>query len=196
MKVLLVDNYDSFTHNLAQLIGGLGAEVHVHRNDAIDLAGVEQLAPTHVVLSPGPGHPEKPRDFGICQALVTAARPDRPLLGVCLGHQGIAHHLGGRVVRAPQIMHGKTSMVLHRGAGVFEGLPRPFEAMRYHSLMVERESLPPELEVTAWTVDDALIMGLRHRTLPIQGVQFHPESIGTPEGVRLMRSFLGQGGRT
>ncbi len=194
MRVLLVDNYDSFTHNLAQLIGALvidarAVEVLVRRNDAVSPDEVEALAPTHVVLSPGPGHPSRERDFGVCADLVRNARADRPLLGVCLGHQGIAHHLGGAVVRAPVIMHGKISRVRHAGEGVFAGLCDGFDAMRYHSLMVERASLPACLRITAET-DDGVIMGLAHRTLPMQGVQFHPESIGTPDGERLMRNFL------
>ncbi len=187
--VLLIDNYDSFTHNLAQLLGAQGARVVVARNDAITLGEVEALAPSHVVLSPGPGNPAVPRDFGVCADLVRAARPDRPLLGVCLGHQGIAHHLGGRVVRAPTIMHGKSSPVRHDGRGVFAGLPSPLEAMRYHSLTVERASLPACLVVTAET-DDGVIMGLRHVALPLEGLQFHPESIGTPDGGQMMRNFL------
>ena len=191
MRVLLVDNYDSFTFNLAQLVGGLGAEVIVRRNDAVDVAGVDALAPTHVILSPGPGHPGVPRDFGVCAALVrrAAASAQPPLLGVCLGHQGIAHHLGGVVARAPAIVHGKTSPIRHRGDGLFAGLPDGFAAMRYHSWIVDPASLPAALEATAWT-DDGLLMGLAHRTRPLLGVQFHPESFATEGGARILSNFL------
>ena len=188
MTVLLIDNYDSFTHNLYQLIAMAGVKVWVHRNDQIDRATIEALDPSHVVLSPGPGHPGVPRDFGICADLITDPL-DRPLLGVCLGHQGIAHHLGGRVIRAPSIMHGKTSAIFHHQAGLFAGLDDGFEAMRYHSLTVDPEEFPKSLEITARTAD-GVIMGLRHRTRPMYGLQFHPESIGTPAGARLIRNFL------
>lgn len=188
MTVLLIDNYDSFTHNLYQLIAMAGVKVWVHRNDQIDRATIEALGPSHVVLSPGPGHPCVPRDFGICADLITDPL-DRPLLGVCLGHQGIAHHLGGRVIRAPSIMHGKTSAVFHNQTGLFAGLDDGFEAMRYHSLTVDPEQFPKTLEITARTAD-GVIMGLRHRTRPMYGLQFHPESIGTPAGGRLIRNFL------
>lgn len=189
MTVLLVDNYDSFTHNLYQALAVLGAEVQVVRNDRITPEEIDRLAPSHVVLSPGPGRPERERDFGVCRRIVQDLRPDRRLLGVCLGHQGIAHFLGGRVVPAPTIMHGKTSPIRHRRASIFRGFEDGFEAMRYHSLTVDRASLPPELEVVAET-DDGVIMGLAHRRLPVVGVQFHPESIGTPDGPRLLDAFL------
>lgn len=190
MTVLLIDNYDSFTHNLYQALAGLGAEVAVHRNDRITLDDALGLEPKHIVLSPGPGRPERERDFGVCAALIAAAEKNRtPLLGVCLGHQGVAAHFGARIVRAPVIMHGKTSAVRHDGRGVFEGLPAGFEAMRYHSLTVDPSQVPDALEVSART-DDGVIMGLRHRTLPIVGVQFHPESIGTPLGPDLLHRFL------
>lgn len=188
MRVLLVDNYDSFTYNLFQLLGGLGAEVVVARNDAITLAEVEELAPTHVVLSPGPGHPGKPRDFGVCAQLVLHAGA-RPLLGVCLGHQGIAHHLGGKVQPAPMIMHGKVCTVRHDGTGIFSGLPERIEVMRYHSLTVDPACLPSCLRATAST-DDGVMMGLAHRDLRMFGVQFHPESMGTPLGTQLLSNFL------
>ncbi len=188
MNVLLIDNYDSFTYNLFQLIGGLGADVVVARNDAITLDEVEALAPTHVVLSPGPGHPERPRDFGVCADIIRHAGK-RPLLGVCLGHQGIAHHLGGRVTAAPEIMHGKMSRIRHDGTGPFRDLPDEIEVMRYHSLTVDPDQLPPCLRVTATTAD-GIVMGLAHRELPMFGLQFHPESIGTPLGAKLMASFL------
>lgn len=189
MNVVLIDNYDSFTHNLYQLIAGLGVRVQVFRNDAIDAAGVDALKPSHIVLSPGPGHPSKQRDFGVCADLVRADRLDRPLLGVCLGHQGIAHYHGARVIRAPAIMHGKASVIAHDGAGLFAGLPERLEVMRYHSLCVDPDSLPQTLTITART-DDGVIMGLRHASRPVFGVQFHPESIGTPDGAALMRNFL------
>ena len=190
--VLIIDNYDSFTHNLYQRISELGAKVHVARNDAVDLDGVRAIGAARVVLSPGPGHPQKARDFGVCAAIVTKMAGAVPILGVCLGHQGIAHHYGADVVRAPSIMHGKTSEVLHDGVGLFEGLPSPLEVMRYHSLTVDPDSVPAHLEVTART-RDGVIMALRHRELPLWGVQFHPESIGTPDGSDLLRNFLKMG---
>lgn len=187
MRVLLIDNYDSFTHNLEQLIGGLGAEVIIRRNDAVDLADCVALGPTHVILSPGPGHPANARDFGVCADLVRECAV--PLLGVCLGHQGIAHHLGGAVVRAPAIVHGKTSVIEHDGTSVFAGLPSAVEVMRYHSLIVDPERLPADLRVTARTAD-GLIMGLAHRTRPLHGIQFHPESFATPDGAAMLTCFL------
>lgn len=187
-RVLVIDNYDSFTYNLYQYLAELGADAIVVRNDAIDLDGIREHAPSHIVLSPGPGHPERPRDFGICADVITHL-VDTPILGVCLGHQGIAHHLGGRVVRAPEIVHGKTDGVVHDGVDLFAGLPAPLTVMRYHSLVVEPESLPPTLRITAYN-PTGLIMGLAHRTRPLFGVQFHPESIGTPEGRRLLANFL------
>ncbi len=185
-RVLVIDNYDSFTYNLVQVIGSLGAEPVVRRHDAIGLDGVAALRPDGIVISPGPGTPE---DAGISRAVIEAFGPQVPLLGVCLGHQCIGEVFGGRVVRAERVMHGKTSWVRHRGAGVLEGLPDPFEATRYHSLVVERATLPDVLEVTAET-DDGVIMGLRHRRWPIEGVQFHPESVLTTEGPRLIANFL------
>lgn len=193
-KVLIVDNYDSFTHNLYQQIAVQGAEVHVVRNDAIDLAGVRALAPTHVVLSPGPGHPANARDFGVCGAILDELAPTGlPILGVCLGHQGIVHRLGGDVVRAPEIVHGKTGRIRHDDEGLFAGAPQPMTAMRYHSLVAASDTLPACLRVTA-TLDEPgkapLIMAVAHTSLPLFGVQFHPESIGTPDGDALIRNFL------
>jgi anthranilate synthase component II len=185
-RVLVVDNYDSFVYNLVQYLGELGAEPVVHRNDAITVDEAVALRPDAVVISPGPG---RPTDAGISNAVIERMGRDTPLLGVCLGHQCIGEVFGGEVVRAPQIMHGKTSMVRHRGVGVMAGLTDPFEATRYHSLVVEPSSLPDVLEVTAET-EDGVIMGLRHRTLPIEGVQFHPESILTGEGRALLANFL------
>ncbi len=183
---LLIDNYDSFTYNLVHFLGELGATVEVKRNDAVAVDDVLALAPQGLVLSPGPCDPDK---AGICLELVAAATGKLPILGVCLGHQAVGQAFGGRVVRAEAPMHGKLSQVEHDGAGVFEGLPSPFEATRYHSLVVERDSLPDCLEVAAET-EDGVIMGVRHRELPIHGVQFHPESIASEHGHALLRNFL------
>jgi anthranilate synthase component 2 len=189
--ILMIDNYDSFTYNLVQYLGELGAEVVVHRNDAIAVGDIAEMQPAGIVLSPGPC---TPAEAGISVATVTAYAGRIPLLGVCLGHQAIAAAYGGKVVRAPQVMHGKTSEILHDGSGVFAGLPNPFEATRYHSLIVERASLPAELAITAWT-EDGTIMGLRHRELDVEGVQFHPESILTGSGKDLLANFLARTGR-
>lgn len=189
-RVLVLDNYDSFTYNLAHLIGVLVAPPIVIRNDAIDLAGIAALAPTHIVLSPGPGRPSVARDFGICGAALLHFGSTIPILGVCLGHQGIVHALGGRIVPAPRIMHGKRSRIRHDGAGIFAGVATEIEVMRYHSLVAERVSLPPCLRVTAKTVDEGVVMAVAHVSWPTVGVQFHPESIGTPDGRLLMANFL------
>ena len=189
----MIDNYDSFTFNLVQYFGELGQEVQVQRNDALDVRGIEALRPERIVISPGPC---TPNEAGVSLELIAALAGRVPILGVCLGHQAIGQAFGGRVVRAKRIMHGKTSLVHHRGRGVFAGLPNPFEATRYHSLVVERESLPDCLEITAWTEDAdggfEEIMGLRHRTLAVEGVQFHPESILTQHGHALLANFLGE----
>ena len=182
----MLDNYDSFTYNLVRYFRELGAEVVVYRNDEMSLADIEQLAPTHIVISPGPC---TPNEAGISLAAIAHFAGKIPLLGVCLGHQSIGQVFGGKVVRARKVMHGKTSPVHHSGQGVFEGLPNPLTATRYHSLIAERESLPDCLEITAW-LDDGTIMGLRHRELPIEGVQFHPESILTEHGHTMMQNFL------
>lgn len=191
--LLMIDNYDSFTYNLAQYFGELGQEVQVVRNDAIDVAGIRALQPSHIVISPGPGTPD---EAAVSLDVLREFSGEVPILGVCLGHQALGQVFGGRVVRAKRIMHGKTSPVHHRGQGVFAGLPNPFEATRYHSLVVAPESLPACLEVTAWTEhpDGSLeaIMGLRHRTLAVEGVQFHPESIATGHGHEVLRNFLDQ----
>ncbi len=185
--LLLIDNYDSFTWNLVHYLGELGAEVRVVRNDAVDVQEAMALRPQAIVLSPGPCDPDQ---AGICLPLTLAAAEARiPLLGVCLGHQTIGQAFGGRVVRCHEIVHGKMGAMHHEGAGVFAGLPSPFLATRYHSLVVERETLPNCLEVTAWLADGT-IMGLRHRDLPIEGVQFHPESIASEHGHALLRTFL------
>ena len=190
---VLIDNYDSFTYNLLHFMGELGAEVVVHRNDKVTVEAVMAANPTGIVLSPGPCDPDR---AGICLDLVMAAAAvELPLLGVCLGHQTIGQAFGGRVVRAPVPMHGKISAMRHDGAGVFEGLTNPFEATRYHSLMIARDSVPATLTVTAET-DDGLVMGLRHNTLPIHGVQFHPESIASQNGHRLLANFLALAGFT
>ena len=184
--LLMIDNYDSFTYNLVQYLGELGAEVEVRSNDAIDIAGIEKLAPAGIVISPGPC---TPNEAGISMDCVKSFAGRIPILGVCLGHQSIGQVFGGNVIRAPKLMHGKTSMIHHDGRGLFAGLSNPFVATRYHSLVVERHSLPDVLEVSAWT-DDGEIMGLRHKTLAVDGVQFHPESILTLEGKRLLGNFL------
>ena len=184
--LLLIDNYDSFTYNLAHFLGELGAEVTVKRNDAITVDALLDEAPDAVVMSPGPCDPDR---AGICLELVERAAGKIPLLGVCLGHQAIGQAFGGKVVRAPYVMHGKLSPVRHTGKGLFRGLPNPFQATRYHSLTVERESLPDCLEITAET-DDGVILGLSHRELPIHGVQFHPESIASEQGHALLKNFL------
>jgi len=189
--LLMIDNYDSFTYNLVQYLGELGAEVLVRRNDEIDIAGIRALAPDHIVLSPGPCTPDQ---AGISMRVVREFSASVPILGVCLGHQSIGQVFGGKVVRAGNVMHGKTSQIEHTAQGVFVGLPTPFRATRYHSLIVSSTGLPDCLEVTAWTVNDAgkrdEIMGFRHRELPVEGVQFHPESILTEHGHALLKNFL------
>ena len=191
--LLMIDNYDSFTYNVVQYLGELGAEVKVVRNDEIAVAEIEALAPSQIVISPGPC---TPNEAGISMAVIEAYAGVLPILGICLGHQCLGQVFGGKVVRARRVMHGKTSPIHHRGEGVFRGLSEPFEATRYHSLVVEKESLPGCLEITAWTrtesgeVDE--IMGLRHRELALEGVQFHPESILTAHGHDLLRNFLEQ----
>ena len=184
--ILMIDNYDSFTYNLVQYLGELGAEVRVFRNDEISTGDIQSMSPTGIVISPGPCNPDK---AGISVNVVEELAGEVPLLGVCLGHQCIGQAFGGRVVSAGRLMHGKTSSIEHDGRGVFEGLPQRFEATRYHSLVVERATLPAELEISAWS-EDGEIMGLRHKRLPVEGVQFHPESILTTEGKRLLANFL------
>jgi anthranilate synthase component II len=186
-RVLLVDNYDSFTYNLVQEMGALGAEPVVFRNDAVEVSGIRQTAPDGIVISPGPGRPE---DGGVSMAVVAELGDEVPILGVCLGHQCIAQVFGARIVPAPVLMHGKTSAIFHTGVGVFAGMASPFEATRYHSLIVDRDSIPDVLEVTAETAE-GIVMGLRHREMAIEGVQFHPESILTAAGPDLLTNFLG-----
>ncbi|MEE9140622.1 MAG: aminodeoxychorismate/anthranilate synthase component II [Alphaproteobacteria bacterium] len=183
---LLVDNYDSFTYNLVHYLGELGADVAIRRNDAISVDEALSMQPQGIVISPGPCDPDR---SGICLELIERAAGRIPILGVCLGHQAVGQAFGGRVVRAPKPMHGKVSLIHHRGEGVLRGLPNPFTATRYHSLIVERDSLPDCLKATAET-DDGIIMGLAHRSLPVEGVQFHPESIATEHGHDLLRNFL------
>ncbi|MBT2761465.1 aminodeoxychorismate/anthranilate synthase component II [Paenibacillus sp. ISL-20] len=184
--ILVIDNYDSFTYNLVQYLGELGEEVKVYRNDEIDIAGIEALAPDHILISPGPC---TPNEAGISLDVISHFKGVIPIFGVCLGHQAIGQVFGGNVIRAERLMHGKTSAIQHTGGSVFEGLPVPFTATRYHSLIVEKETLPDELEITAWT-EEGEIMGLRHKQYPIEGVQFHPESIITDHGHQMLRNFL------
>jgi anthranilate synthase/aminodeoxychorismate synthase-like glutamine amidotransferase len=184
--LLLIDNYDSFTYNLYQYLSELGADVQVRRNDQVSICEIESMSPDHIVISPGPCTPS---EAGLSCQIIEAFGPNTPVLGVCLGHQAIGQTYGGRVLQAPEPMHGKTSLMYHGGQGVFRNLPLPFEANRYHSLIVERSTLPAELEITAETAD-GLIMGIRHCTYPVEGVQFHPESIMTPIGKDLLRNFL------
>ncbi len=186
VRMLLIDNYDSFTYNLVQAFAAQGADVMVYRNDAIDVDEGLALEPTHLVISPGPGRPE---DAGVSLNMIAAFKDIVPLLGVCLGHQCLVHHFGGNIVRAERLMHGKTSMAKHDGKTVFEGLPEAFEVGRYHSLCAENESLPAELELTAQT-ERGEIMGVRHKELPLEGVQFHPESVLTPDGDKLLANFM------
>ena len=185
-RILLIDNYDSFTYNLVQAFAALGADVSVHRNDEIDVAAALQRDVTHLVISPGPGRPD---EAGVSLAMIEAFAGKVPILGVCLGHQSIVQQFGGKIVRAGRLMHGKTSLVSHDNRSIFAGLSQPFQAGRYHSLMAENESLPDVFEISAQT-DTGEIMAVRHRQLPIEGVQFHPESVLTPEGERLLQNFL------
>jgi anthranilate synthase/aminodeoxychorismate synthase-like glutamine amidotransferase len=188
-RVVILDNYDSFVFNLYQAVGEItGSGPTVFRNDAVRVSEVAELDPTHIIVSPGPGDPRRMKYFGACRDVITELGPRVPLLGVCLGHQGIAAAFGGEVVRGPVPTHGKTSLIVHDGAGIFEGVTSPMEAMRYHSLIVSPE-LPVELTVTA-TTPDGVVMGVRHCTHPIHGVQFHPESIGTPAGRQIIANFL------
>lgn len=187
--VLMIDNYDSFTYNLVQYLGELGREVVVYRNDKITCGEIEQLGPDHIIISPGPC---SPNEAGVSLEVIGRFAGRIPILGVCLGHQAIGQAFGGKVVRAPRLMHGKTSPVHHDGRQVYQGIPSPFTATRYHSLIVDREGLPDCLEVTAWTAEGE-IMGLRHRELAVEGVQFHPESILTEHGHQLLKNFLGLG---
>jgi anthranilate synthase/aminodeoxychorismate synthase-like glutamine amidotransferase len=195
MKVLIIDNYDSFVYNLAQYVGELGAEPLIYRNDQLTLKKALKLKPDKVIISPGPGAPSQLRYFGVCSQIIRHLSPKVPTLGVCLGHQGIIWTFGGKIVRAGRVMHGKTSLVWHDGRGIFKGVENPIQATRYHSLVAERASLPRCLAVTAVSLDDGEIMGVRHVGHPIEGVQFHPESILTPCGKQIVKNFLDGGER-
>ena len=184
--ILVIDNYDSFTYNLVQYLGELGADLKVYRNDKITINGIKRLKPSKIVISPGPGVPSS---AGISEEAIRVFGKTIPILGVCLGHQAIGEVFGGRIIGAKSLMHGKTSVIYHDGTDIFKGIPNPFEATRYHSLLVERKNLPKVLKITAETKDKE-IMGLRHKTYPIYGVQFHPESILTPEGKKILNNFL------
>jgi len=190
MRTLIIDNYDSFTYNLYQSVGTLGGNPVVARNDAITLSDVKQGTYTHIIISPGPGDPTDPHYFGVCREVILECGKTTPILGVCLGHQGIIAACGGKIVRAPAVRHGKASLIAHEGAGVFKNLPSPLKGMRYHSLVGEKESLPSCFEITAMSQDDHQIMGVRHRHYPIEGIQFHPESIGTEHGIEILKNFL------
>ena len=191
MRVLVIDNYDSFVYNLVQYIGELGAEVIVYRNDQVSLEQVKKLKPDRIVISPGPGTPEDARYFGVCAAILQDVSRKVPTLGVCLGHQGIIHAFGGKIVSAKRLMHGKTCAVKHDGKGIFNGVRNPFTATRYHSLAGDKCSIPSCLQVTAVSIADGEVMGVRHAEYPIEGVQFHPESILCEDGKLIMKNFLG-----
>jgi anthranilate synthase component 2 len=190
VKVLVIDNYDSFVYNLAQYVGELGGDPEVFRNDEITLPQVKDMAPDRIIISPGPGHPADKHYFGVCEKILLEVSPKVPTLGVCLGHQGIGTSYGARVSSASRLMHGKTSRIVHDGQGILKGVTNPFGATRYHSLAIQKDDIPAELQVTALSMDDAEIMGVRHRKYPIEGVQFHPESIMTSEGKKMIRNFL------
>ena len=190
MKVLILDNYDSFVYNLAQYAGEIADEVVVKRNDEVNIPAVRRFSPDKIIISPGPGTPADPRYFGICTEVLRKVSIETPTLGVCLGHQGIVHSFGGKIVRAKRLHHGKTSSIRHDGKGIFRGLENPFEATRYHSLVADPRTLPDSLEVSARSEDDQEVMAARHREFPIEGVQFHPESILTVHGHRMIANFL------
>lgn len=190
MRVLIIDNFDSFVYNLAQYVGQLGAEPLVYRNNEINVADADRLKPDRIIISPGPGRPDDVRYFGICLDIIRKLGPIVPTLGVCLGHQGIAYAYGGSIVHANRLMHGKTSLIKHGQEGLYKGVPNPLKAMRYHSLVCSRRNLPECLEENATSLDDNEIMGFKHREYPIYGVQFHPESILTSEGLKIMRNFI------
>jgi anthranilate synthase component II len=190
LKVLILDNYDSFVYNLAQYAGEIAEEVVVKRNDEATLPTILKLSPDRIIISPGPGTPADPQYFGVCTEVLRNVSKEIPTLGVCLGHQGIVHSFGGKIVKAKSLRHGKTSPIKHDGRGIFRGLENPFEATRYHSLVADPRTLPDSLEVTARSEDDQEIMGVRHRVFPVEGVQFHPESILTAHGHRIIENFL------
>ena len=190
MKVLVIDNYDSFVYNLVQYIGELGTDVIVYRNNQVTLQQVRELKPDRIVISPGPGNPSDKRYFGVCRAILQEVSPRVPTLGVCLGHQGIIVAFGGKIKSAKRLMHGKTSSIKHDGKGIFRGVQNAFTATRYHSLVGEKDSIPDCLELTAVSTDDGEVMGVRHKTYPIEGVQFHPESILCEDGKLMIKNFL------
>ena len=190
MKILVIDNYDSFVYNLVQYVGELGAEPMVYRNDGVTLGRARKLHPDGIIISPGPGTPEDIRYFGVCTEILRNMSVKIPTLGVCLGHQGIVSTFGGKIIRAKRLMHGKTSLIKHDGKRLFKGVENPLEATRYHSLVGDRETLPPCLKITAESIDDGEIMGVRHVKYPIEGIQFHPESILTTSGKRIIKNFL------
>lgn len=191
MKVLLIDNYDSFVYNLAQYIGEQGGRPQVFRNDAVSISSIESgIKPDAIIISPGPGNPSNPKDFGICGEVLKKLSPKIPTLGVCFGHQGIGYVYGAKIGRAKNLRHGKTSLIQHNGKNLFKGLPSPIEGTRYHSLVIRKKTVPHSLEVTAVSMDDHEIMGIRHRDFPIFGVQFHPESIKTASGTKIIKNFL------
>jgi anthranilate synthase component 2 len=190
MKVLIIDNYDSFVYNIAQYVGELGAKPIVYRNDQITVRRAVRLKPDRIIISPGPGTPEEPKYFGVCLQIIRSISRKIPTLGVCLGHQGIVWAFGGRIVRAKRVMHGKTSIIKHDGEGVFRGIKNPFQAARYHSLVVDGSTLPECFKITAVSLDDGEIMGVRHKLYPIESVQFHPESILTEQGKDILKNFL------
>lgn len=190
MKILVIDNYDSFVYNLAQILGELGAEPTVVRNDKTSLGEIGATNPDAIVISPGPGHPADRRYFGVCTDVITELGPTTPILGVCLGHQGIVHAFGGKVINAGKVRHGKTSPIRYTSGRIFENVANPFRATRYHSLVADRKTFPSALEVTAESLDDREIMGLRHRKYLIEGVQFHPESVLTKDGPLILRNFM------
>jgi anthranilate synthase component II len=189
-KILVIDNYDSFVYNLAQLLGELGTLPNVIRNDKITITEIRKMSPDGIVISPGPGHPADKKSFGVCSEVITALGPHVPILGVCLGHQGIAQVYGGKVINAKRVVHGKTSPIEYFGDSLFDELVNPFVATRYHSLVVDRKSIPPCLEITATSLDDGEIMGRKHRKFPIHGVQFHPESVLTKDGSKILLNFI------
>jgi anthranilate synthase component II len=190
MKILVIDNYDSFVYNIAQILGELGAEPIVVRNDKITLEDVRKMDPDGIVISPGPGHPADRKYFGICTDIIREIGPKTPILGVCLGHQGIVHAFGGKVVNAKKVRHGKTSPIQYTQDRLFKNVANPFRATRYHSLVAEQDSIPECLEITAKALDDGEIMGIKHKQYPIEGVQFHPESVLTGEGRRMLQNFM------
>jgi anthranilate synthase component 2 len=190
MKTLIIDNYDSFVYNIAQYVGELNGNPITHRNDRINLSQVMKLKPSRIILSPGPGTPENPRDFGICSTILQHISHVVPTLGICLGHQGIVYAFSGKITRAKRLLHGKTSLIKHDGKTIFKGVKNPLQATRYHSLVADKASIPPCLKITAESIEDGEVMGVRHTAYPIEGVQFHPESILSVDGKKILKNFL------